>query len=220
MNSKRKINIKQNKLAIPTLVANELRGKILTGEYTGGHQLKQDYLAQQYDVSISVIREALKILEGENLVSFSPNHGATVTELSPQEAINIFEIRILLEVKAMEKSIEYFDADLIKRGKAILKEEKTCQDAKRYNELNSQFHELLYEKCGNPQLLEAVERLHNSVNRYLVFYLDNMDYKGISEDEHKDILAACIEKDTKKAKQLLKTHLAHAGKCLAKFLER
>ena len=211
--------IKMHHLSIPESIASDLRSKIMIGNLKGGDQLKQDYLAQQYGVSVSALREALKILEGEDLVSFLPNRGALITKLSAEEALNIFDIRIMLETGALGLAIPKLTDDHLKRAKALLDEEAHCDDPIQYNRINSEFHELLYEASDNVQLLDIIRTLHNNVGRYLVFYLDKMQFKEQSHREHKEILKACKEKDTTGAKRLLKQHMQHAGKCLADYLK-
>ena len=204
--------------SLSTNIACDLRSKIIIGEIKGGTPLKQDSLAQQYNISISTLREALKILEGEGLVAFTTNRGAIITKLSATEALNIFEIRIMLECGALSASMPYFDETHLSKLHQVLEKEASCDDTKLYNELNTEFHALLYEKANNPKLLELIKLLHNNVGRYLVFYLNEMSFKEQSHYEHLQLLTACQNKDTAAAKRLLKKHMQSAGKCLAKYL--
>jgi len=73
----------------------------LSGELSGGVQLKQEELSSKFNVSMSALREALKSLEAEGLVKFYPNRGAVVSELSAEEAQEIFDIRLYLELGAL-----------------------------------------------------------------------------------------------------------------------
>ncbi len=208
------------KKSLSESISDLLRQQIMTGDLTEGTQIKQEHMAQKFNVSISVIREALKILGGEGLVEFLPNHGAAVAKLSYQEALDIFDIRVLLETEALALSIPHLtDEDCRKIGE-ILAEEETCSEPQRYNELNSLFHEYLYKYCVNEKLNELIKLQHNNVGRYLVFYLDKMEFKGQSHEEHLQIFAACRDKNAKAAKRLLKQHMQKAGKTLAAFLQK
>lgn len=207
------------RLTIPESISNHLREKILVGEIQAGEPLRQENLAQQFGVSISALREALKILEGEKLVRFLPNHGAEVIRLTAEEALEIYEIRILLETGILALSIPKMTEEDFLRAEKILAEEDACEDPARYNELNSLFHEYLYEPAGNMRLLDMIHLLHNNVGRYLVFYLDKMNFKGISHQEHAALFAACRQKDVRKAKQILTKHLTTASKLLVKYLK-
>ncbi len=208
------------KKSLSESISDSLRDAIMTGGLTEGTQIKQDHMAQQFNVSISVIREALKILEGEGLVEFLPNHGAAVAKLSSEEALDIFAIRVLLETEALALSIPQLTAEDYQQLEAVLAEEETCTEPQRYNELNSLFHEYLYKYCANKRLNDLIRLQHNNVGRYLVFYLDKMAFKDQSHKEHLQLLEACKTKDITKAKKLLKQHMQKAGKQLAAFLQK
>lgn len=208
------------KKSLSQSIGDSLREKIMTGGLTEGTQIKQDHMAQQFNVSISVVREALKILEGEGLVEFLPNHGAAVAKLSSQEAMDIFSIRVLLETEALALSIPSLQAEDYQKLDIILGEEELCTEPQRYNELNSFFHESLYKYCTNKRLNDLIRLQHNNVGRYLVFYLDKMEFKEQSHKEHLQLLEACKAKDIAKAKRVLKQHMQKAGKQLAAFLQK
>lgn len=208
------------KKSLSESISDALRQEILTGGLAAGVQIKQEHMAQQFNVSMSAVREALKILEGEGLVEFLPNHGATVTKLSSQEALDIFAIRVLLETQALALSIPHMTEEDYEKIAEILREEKTCTEPRRYNELNSLFHEYLYKYCANNRLNELIRLQHNNVGRYLVFYLDKMEFKEQSEQEHQELFAACRAKNITAAKRLLAQHMLKAGKTLAAFLHK
>ena len=208
------------KKSLSESISDALRQEILTGGLAAGVQIKQEHMAQQFNVSMSAVREALKILEGEGLVDFLPNHGAAVAKLSSQEALDIFAIRVLLETQALALSIPHMTEEDYEKIAEILREEKTCTEPQRYNELNSLFHEYLYKYCANKRLNELIKLQHNSVGRYLVFYLDKMEFKEQSEQEHQELFAACQAKNITAAKRLLAQHMQKAGKTLAAFLHK
>lgn len=207
------------KKSLSESISDALRQEILTGGLAEGVQIKQEHMAQQFNVSMSAVREALKILEGEGLVEFLPNHGAAVAKLSSQEALDIFAIRVLLETEALALSLPQITKEDYRKIAEILDEEETCAEPQRYNELNSLFHEYLYKYCDNTRLNELIRLQHNNVGRYLVFYLDKMEFKDQSHKEHLQIFAACQENNVKAAKRLLKQHMEKAGKTLAAFLQ-
>lgn len=199
-------------------ISDLLRERILKGELGAGGQLKQDFLAKQYKVSIGAIREALKVLAGEGLVEFTANRGAAVAELAGEEALDIFAIRILLETEALALSAPHLTAEDFVYLDELVRREAECTLPQQYNELNTLFHTTLYKYCNNRYLTGLIELQHNIVGRYLVFYLDKMQFKEQSNLEHQKILAACREGDLTLAKKLLKQHMQQAGKKLADFL--
>ena len=209
---------KLGRMTIPVKISNQLRQLILSGEFAGGTPLKQEVLAVQFNVSMSALREALKTLESEGLVKFYPNRGAVVTELSAEEAQEIFEIRILLELGALEFSIPQLTTEALEKAEQVLDALEKEEESNRWSELNCLFHEYLYEASGKTKLLDMIRVLHNNVERYMRLYLEGMHYQNQSQKEHRDLLEACQQKDIKKAKKILKLHMESASKTLKKYL--
>jgi DNA-binding GntR family transcriptional regulator len=91
--------------SLPDVIATDLRNRILSGDLAEGDLIRQELLAEEYDVSRMPVREALKRLDSEGLVVFINNRGATVTKHSLAEIAEFFDVRILLEVDLLKKSI-------------------------------------------------------------------------------------------------------------------
>ncbi|MDU4961672.1 MAG: GntR family transcriptional regulator [Sporomusaceae bacterium] len=203
---------------VPGLVTHALREGILSGEFSGGMQLKQEELARKFSVSLSALREALKSLESEGLVRFYPNRGVVVSELSAAEAREIFDIRLFLELGALELSVRQLTEAELQAAEGVLEAIDTEVDSTRWSELNWQFHEILYQAADRPKLLALLKTLHNNVERYMRLYLSTMQYQEKSQAEHRALLAACRDRDIDRAQQLLRTHMANASSSLATYL--
>ncbi|MDF2571094.1 MAG: phosphonate utilization associated transcriptional regulator [Sporomusa sp.] len=215
-----KNQIKTSYRTLPGMITNILREAILSGELTGGVQLKQEELATKFNVSMSALREALKSLEAEGLVRFYPNRGAVVSELSVEEAQEIFDIRLFLELGALELAIPNLtDADLLEADEILKKTDDETQRG-RWGELNWQFHETLYRPANRPTLLTLIRNMHNNVERYMRLYLSEMNYQTKSQEEHRALLNACTQKNIKAAQKLLRKHMADASISLAGYLSR
>lgn len=199
-------------------IIQHLRKEILESTLPGGTALKQDLLAQRFGVSISALREALKVLEGEGLVEFLPNKGAFVKRLNGQEAKEIFQIRTLLETEALMQSMDAISEQDYNSMTEILDEEENCFDPVLYSDLNQRFHEALYRHCENEHLKSMIVVLHANVSRYMTLYLDTMLHKEQSQSEHRRLLEACREGNKRVAKSVLKRHMDRAGKELAEYL--
>ena len=192
-----KTQVQTTYCTLPGMITHSLREAILSGELSGGVQLKQEELAAKFNVSMSALREALKTLEAEGLVKFFPNRGAIVSELSAEEAQEIFDIRLFLELGALELAIPNLSTERLNSAAAILQEVDSEPDSKRWGELNWQFHEVLYKAAGRPKLLSMIQHLHNNVERYMRIYLSTLHHQAKSQAEHRLLLAACAENDTK-----------------------
>src|SRR2546427_13052427 len=93
--------------SLPSAVADKLRDQIIRGEIAEGTQLRQDAIATQYQVSRIPVREALRQLEAEGLITIVPNRGAVVPALSPDDIEELFSIRSLLEPEVLKRSIPH-----------------------------------------------------------------------------------------------------------------
>lgn len=215
-----KTQVQATYCTLPGMITHSLREAILSGELSGGFQLKQEELAAKFNVSMSALREALKTLEAEGLVKFFPNRGAIVSELSAEEAQEIFDIRLFLELGALELAIPNLTVQELTVAEAVLQQVDTEPDSKRWGELNWQFHEVLYKAARRPKLLSMIQHLHNNVERYMRIYLSTLHHQEKSQAEHRLLLAACAEKDVKKAQKLLRKHMNDAQKNLGKYLRR
>lgn len=215
-----KNQIKTSYRTLPGMITHILREAILSGELSGGTQLKQEELATKFSVSMSALREALKCLEAEGLVKFYPHRGAVVSELSVDEAQEIFDIRLFLELGALELAIPNLtDADLAEADEVL---KSTDEEARcgRWSELNWQFHETLYRSAKRPKLLTLIRNMHNNVERYMRLYLSTMNYQTKSQEEHRALLNACAQRDIKAAQNLLRKHMADASTSLTRYLSR
>jgi DNA-binding GntR family transcriptional regulator len=202
----------------PDLIANALRNAILQGRYKANQPLRQDHIAEELGVSKIPLREALVQLKAEGLVSFMPNRGAVVTELSAKAVDEIFTMRIALETKALERAIPNLrPADFI-RAKSVLEILQKEEDRTQWSELNWEFHATLYQASQMPRLLSAIQTLHNNITRYLIIYLDRLSAQDISQKEHLAIFKACQKRDIDVATDLLATHLSKAAKRLMAYL--
>lgn len=202
------------------MITGILREAILSGELSGGVQLKQEELASKFGVSLSALREALKSLEAEGLVRFNPNRGVVVSELSADEAREIFDIRLFLELGALELAIPNLTAADVAEAEKILQEADTETHSRRWGELNWQFHETLYRPAERPKLLSLIQNMNNNVERYMRLYLATMNYQAKSQEEHRQLLNACAHKDVKGAQAILRRHMADASASLAGYLSR
>lgn len=215
-----KTHIKTTYRTLPGMITNVLREEILSGELSGGVQLKQAELAAKFGASLSALREALKSLEAEGLVQFYPNHGAVVSELSADEAQEIFDIRLFLELGALELAVPNLtDVDLAEADEILKKTDDGLQSS-RLGELNWRFHEVLYRSANRPKLLSLIQNMHNNIERYMRLYLSTMNYQTKSHQEHRALLNACAKRDIKAAQKVLRKHMDDASANLRGYLSQ
>jgi DNA-binding GntR family transcriptional regulator len=203
-----------------SFVADTLRSAILSGTLGDGEPLRQDELAAALGVSRMPVREALRQLEAEGLVDFQPHKGAVVAELSPEEVEEIYEIRLMAECHALRQSIPYLTDDALDRAAAILDEIDAGQDLTRWGELNRHFHATLYSGVVRRRLNGLISSLNDAIDRYLRLLITQFNYESRSQDEHRQILAACRRHDVEAAATLLSNHISEGRNTMVEFLRK
>jgi DNA-binding GntR family transcriptional regulator len=198
-----------------------LREKILCGEYPEGVPLRQDALAADLGVSRIPIREALRQLEAEGLVAFSPHCGAVVSSLSLHEIEELFDLRGLLESELVRIAIPRLTNEDLNRADAILDAYEAAfqrRDVAEWGALNWRFHSTLLSAADRPLTLGVLNTLHNQSDRYMRMQLALTHGEDRAIGEHRAIAAAARGRDAEAASALLRMHIVSAGRCLIEFL--
>jgi DNA-binding GntR family transcriptional regulator len=204
----------------PTLVADALREAILRGMFKSGQPLPQDEIAAQFGLSRIPVREALRQLEGEGLVTFYPHRGAVVAHLSAGEVREICEIRVALETLAIRLAIpNQTEATLLQAERILDDTDRDVDVIGHWSENNWKFHSTLYKPANRPRLLKTIHGLHNNVDRYLRLHVSLMNYKDKGQLEHRQILDACSRHDANTATRLLEHHIDGVATLLSEYLE-
>lgn len=138
-----------------------LKARISDGTYSPGFRLVLGQLARELDVSVVPIREAIRMLESEGLVTFEHNVGAQVAMHDETEYLHTMQTLALVEGAATAMSAPTIGPDDIARAREINEEMIRCLDhfdPHRFTELNLEFHSVLFEHCPNPHILDLVHR--------------------------------------------------------------
>ena len=189
-----------------------LRAGIVNGALPGGMQLKQDEISAALNVSHIPVREALRQLEAQHLVTIHANRGATVTELSREMLINTMQVRAAISVAMLKIAVPRMTEEDFQALDAILDEERKTTETIATENLNIRFHEVLIAKANNPVADMLMEIIHANIDRYLRtgFYSDAADREN-SVVEHERILAACKAGNVAEAVELLYAHIMDAA---------
>ncbi|MEO8452745.1 MAG: GntR family transcriptional regulator [Gemmatimonadota bacterium] len=202
----------------PEMAAIVLREAILSGRFSDLQPLRQEDLATQLGVSKIPVREALRQLEAEGLVTFYPNRGVVVTTLSAAESDAIAEMRVALETLAIRHAIDGLSPRDLRVAASALDDLDHETDVARWSRHNWDFHARLYAPCGRPLLLSTIQGLHTRVDRYIRLVLSTLGHQAQSQREHRGLLDACSRRDIAGAVQVLTEHIEGAGSRLAAFL--
>ena len=182
--------------SIEEFVISTLRRAIVTAQIKPGEPLDQEELARQLGVSRTPVRQALRVLESENLVTVFPQRGAVVAELSLIEIQNIFMIRMLLEGHAARVGAECTSPQVTKTLEILYKKMcSTTNDQSNWLMLDREFHTSIYAVGNNPRLSQIIMALRDDVERYVRTYIDTQDNILRSNVKHKLILDAFSKGD-------------------------
>jgi len=206
---------------IAAAVAEDLRRRILDGDLKAGIPLRQDALAGEFGVSRIPVREALMQLEAEGLVKIHPHRGAIVSELSTEEVQELFALRALLEPRLLKASAPHLTAADYAELNGILQEysaELRANHIRRWGELNTTFHTLLYRHAGQPRTLAIAAGLLQECDRHTRLQLSLTDGMKRAETEHAELLRLCEAGRIAAACALLKSHIEDVGRSLRNYL--
>lgn len=198
------------------LVIEILREAIVSGELEPGERLLQDRLAERLNVSATPIREALRELQAEGVLSHTPHQGVRVSEVKLEEAQEIYMIRGLLEQLATclavprlgSSDVQALTAQLARMDAYIERGELTQIRLPDYR-----FHMLIYRAAGMPHLLRIITDLWTRFPSDALYVLPGRPRSSVKE--HRGIMQAIEDGDAVLAAQRMQDHIGHAAKLLA-----
>jgi DNA-binding GntR family transcriptional regulator len=195
-------------------IAGVLREAISDGALEDGAALRQDDLAARFGFSRMPVRDALRQLETEGLVTVHPTKGAFVAPMDGKEITEIYAIRELLEMEALRLSCPKLSEEMLEEAAGVLDQIDAEANVAHWGTLNSAFHMTLYGRCDNDRLLGLIETHHHAADRYVRVLLSNLDYHSRSQEEHRKMLDACRRRDAKTAAAVLRGHLREGSETL------
>ena len=182
--------------------------------------MDEQALADDYGISRTPLREALKVLASEGLVTLKPRRGCYVTEISERDLDEIFSVMALLEGQCAHITArKATDADLERLRKIHEKLEKAAGggDIDGYFEANQAFHQALQKITDNRWLLQVIEDLRKVIklSRHHSLFSEGRLEQSLAE--HRGILAALIERDAERAELLMRAHIDSGRAALARI---
>jgi len=189
------------------LVADRIRNRILRGSFKPGDKLDQVLIAEELNVSRSPVREALRMLEAEGLITSSPNRGAVVTERSLDELKELYFTRSLVEGIAAERAAPHLSKKTLDRLDSILYAATLSSDYEELLTLNNEFHMLIYRSFSQTFISAYIQQLRNMAAPYNRLYLDTQGSIQQAWADHRKIFDACVKGDAKRAGLETQHHL-------------
>ncbi len=195
------------------LVLEKLREAILSGRFQPGQRLIERELVEQLGVSRTPIREALRKLELEGLVTTVPYKGPVVTLPTLEDARELYEVRAALEGQAtalLAACAQPHDLEQLEAHVEAAEEAVRAGDVRAVLAANNAFHDELAHRCGN-SLLESL--INNLRNRIILLRVESLSLPGRpprSVAEHREILARVRAHDPEGARRCMEVHILRA----------
>jgi DNA-binding GntR family transcriptional regulator len=222
--ARRRADLEREVLPVRTAgehVYEYLRDTILTGRLRGGERIDQDVVARQLGVSRMPVREAIRRLDSEGFVTSRRNRGALVTALGPDEMLELFEMRSVLEALAVSLAVPRIDAavmtDLEDRVRRMRRAEARIG---AWIEIHEALHDAVTRLAGRPRLAAAIRNLRHAVAPYLRLYLSAYRYAEMPGFEHETLLEAIRTGDPARAGDTMREHIMSAASGVVEFVRK
>jgi DNA-binding GntR family transcriptional regulator len=199
----------------------ELRDRIVTLSLAPGSALREDELMTEMGIGRTPLREAVKRLALENLLSVQPRRGTFVSEVDAADIVNITEVRAELEGYAAELAAIRMDAVARAAAEELLKEVEELSDPDdtgRLMRFDERIHRFTWDSCGNQYLSATLERYFTLSLRIWYLVLDRVPGLGHSVHDQAHLLEALLDRDGPRARKVMREHvLAFQREILAAF---
>lgn len=205
----------------------ELRRAIVRGEFEPGARLRVEDLTRRYAISSSPVREALNRLSEQGLVKLLENRGFRVAPLTAEGVNDLARVRVLVECDALRDAMAHGDdaweAQVVAAGHELALAERRLGNEARaldddWSARHRRYHLSLYAACTSPLLLQMADVLFDQAERYRRWAARTRPVARRKHDEHQQLMAAVLARDTDKAVALLRTHILRTGQVVTAAL--
>ena len=200
----------EDNYSLGSRVFHMIRENILSGKYKKDEELKEKTIGEELGVSRTPVREALRQLELEGLVTIIPNKGAYVVGISQEDIKDIYEIRCRLEglcARWAAKNITPEQLDELEENIFLSDFHARKGNAEQLVELDNKFHEVLYTASNSRELRHVLSDFHHYVQRVRRITLADGHRAVDSNEEHRKIVEALKQHDADLAEKLANQHI-------------
>lgn len=218
-------------------LAGAIQTRVLSGDVPVGTRLRQEALADEFGVSRTPVREALRKLQATGLVELHPNRGAVVRGPSAREIREAYEVRAELEGLAAELAAgRISDRDLLRlrEAQALFRKSVETLIARRarrrapwkdesvWVRANDLFHQAILDAAGNERLSDTIADLHRSFPRDLTWTALSQSSRLLEEnvEQHEAVLEAIEQRDSEEARRRMIEHIRTAGELVTLHFEQ
>jgi DNA-binding GntR family transcriptional regulator len=206
------------------MVYKTLQEDIIEGRLSPGERLVERDLTERFGVSKTPLREAFVRLKQDGLIEGMLHQGVSVIRISRKDAVEIYDLREVLEGLVARKVAEGITSDRAEKLRSLIQLSKDCaqkDDVKEYARVDLEFHNLLRIFSENQRSSQVMQSLHHQ-SRILLKTSMNLPKRGpkISLREHKKILKAILNHDPIVAEQMAKEHVRNTREAVLDWFDR
>ncbi len=207
-----------------TRIRDLIRSDIVLDRLKSGSRLKISKLAARYSTSTVPVREALQQLQGEGIVTFVPNRGASVRTIDADFVSNIYEVRALIEPFLARRFVRHHDDGDVERLEAIQRDLEAAIDARAdwhsQRQLDLAFHATCYSNHYNKEALTISDKHVNLLTALTNRFQRGNARAAAANREHWAMIAAVRAKDEAKMAKLMELHLRGSCEDLIERMKR
>ena len=204
-------------LPLRDVVFNTLRQAILIGELKPGERLMELHLADKLGVSRTPVREAIRRLELEGLVTMIPRKGAEVAQITEKSMSDVLEVRRTLDALCAELACDRITPESLAALKKACDHFEQCvgtHDAKKIAQADVSLHDIIVEATGNQRLIQMVHNLSEQMYRYRFEYIKDSSQHDTLVKEHRIIYQSIVDKDKDTAAAAARLHIDNQKKAI------
>lgn len=200
------------------VIADALRRDILNGSLRGGHELRQEELAEKFGTSRIPVREAMQALEREGLIVVHPNRRSVVAQFDEPEIQDHYRVRALIEGETAFASAQRgVDVAALADIQAALEQVSAGSEQSEYERLNHQFHAWIWAASGSRWLDRLAQSLWQGISPHTPGLVPGQDIHALAE--HRDIIEALRSGDPDRARDTMRTHILRSCQSLLAYRE-
>ncbi|MCM1089610.1 MAG: GntR family transcriptional regulator [Butyrivibrio sp.] len=204
-------------LPLRDVVFNTLRQAILTGELKPGERLMEIHLANRLGVSRTPIREAIRKLELEGLVTMIPRRGAEVAQITEKSMSDVLEVRRAMDALCVELACERITEEelaQLKEACGTFEQVVRTKDVKQIAQADVELHDIILQATGNQRLIQLVNNLSEQMYRYRFEYIKDFSQHERLVEEHRIIYESLVSRDKERACEAAKVHIDNQKKAI------
>lgn len=202
-------------------IVEELRARILDGTYGAGARVRQEDVAEEFNLSRLPVREALRELESEGLLIIEPHRGARVAAVDRTELEQIYTLRAAVEPLAIQRSVPNLEPTDFEDLERLATRMEQSHDIEEFLSADREFHLASYRGVQFPLIVQLVERFWNTTQHYRRSFAEvrTPDQFQLAHSDHRMLIQAARDKNSDVAAAIVKRHIERTRDDLMALLQ-